>query len=344
MANSQSNNDNNYYTEPESVRPSKDGSLKFSPIEIPVILFTVWVLFSNLTLILAILRSEHRRKISFNLHVCNLCVVGLLLGGLVLPLLMEFRLRDVWFHDENLCRVWLMADMMVSTVSILTIGVMIFDRFVLFSCPGSAEGGCKFVVSAILIILPWAGGASIVLPVYLFGETGSGVVEGYCFLHLEPVYSIASELAGYAVPGLAALGLLVATTLTFCVRREELREMDYSEEREHKGWQVLMLWIMSLAVLGLWCPFAVLHVLIFFAPGTPSFYSWLTFAIWSGYANAGLNPILWMIMPKLRQSVKALCCCCYKHRYDDDEDDVSVFEEDDETNAAMIEFHPKNYN
>lgn len=53
----------------------------------------------------------------------------------------------------------------------------------------------------------------------------------------------------------------------------------------------------------------------------------------------GVNPILWMIMPRLRQSVKALLCCCSrKHRYDEDD---SVF--GDETSTAMMEGYAKSW-
>ncbi|KAH9496377.1 hypothetical protein Btru_010767 [Bulinus truncatus] len=315
--------------------PPHDGQLHFTPVEIPIILFTVWAIVSNLVLILAILRNEHRRRVSFNLHVCNLSSVGVLLGCFVLPLLIDYNLKNHWSYDDNLCRVWLMADMMVCTVSVLVVLAMVFDRFVLFSCPGSAEGPCKYVLSAVLILLPWVFGAGIVMPVYLYGEAGDGVTVGHCYLHFRSPFPIVSELAGYAVPGLAAFGLLVATTLTFWLKKEELREMDFSEEREHKGWQVLMLWIITLAVLGLWCPFSGLRLANFFLPHTLE--SWITFAMWFGYANSGLNPILWMIMPKLRQSVKALfCCCSNKHRYDEDD---SVF--GDETNTAMMEGYSK---
>ncbi|KAK6994115.1 beta-1 adrenergic receptor [Biomphalaria glabrata] len=315
--------------------PPHDGQLHFSPVEIPIILFTVWAIVANSVLILAILRNEHRRQVSFNLHVCNLSSVGLLLGCFVLPLLIDFNLKNFWSYDDNLCRIWLMADLLVCTVSVLVVLAMVFDRFVLFSCPGSAEGTCKYVLSALLIILPWVLGTAIVLPIYLFGETGDGVKEGVCYLHYEPPFPIVSELAGFIVPGLATFGLLVATTLTFWLKRQELREMDFSEEREHKGWQVLMLWILTVAVLGLWSPFAALRMANFFLDQTLE--SWITFAIWFGYASSGVNPILWMIMPRLRQSVKALLCCCSrKHRYDEDD---SVF--GDETSTAMMEGYAK---
>lgn len=162
------------------------------------------------------------------------------MGILVLPLVIDFNLQNRWQHGNNLCRIWLMADMIVATVSVLVLAAMIFDRFVLFSCPDAAEGCCKYVLSAALIVFPWTLGAATVLPIYLLGETGDGVQEdiGVCFLHLNTTFAIIAEIACYAVPSLMAFALLVATSLIWCFKREELRDMDFSEEREHKGWQV----------------------------------------------------------------------------------------------------------
>lgn len=186
------------------------------------------------------LLSSFVSQVSFNLHVCNLSLAGLLMGSLVLPLVIDFNLQNRWQHGNNLCRIWLMADMIVATVSVLVLAAMIFDRFVLFSCPDAAEGCCKFVLSAALIVFPWTLGAATVLPIYLLGETGDGVQEdiGVCFLHLNTTFAIIAEIACYAVPSLMAFALLVATSLIWCFKREELRDMDFSEEREHKGWQV----------------------------------------------------------------------------------------------------------
>ncbi|XP_059166703.1 beta-1 adrenergic receptor-like isoform X1 [Physella acuta] len=312
---------------------------RFRPEELLVIAFTLWVIFSNLVIILAILRSEYRRKISFNLHVCNLCVAGLVMGVLVMPLLTEYRLRNQWIHDEQLCRIWLIADMAVCTVSILAIVAIIFDRFVLFSCPYFAEGACKYVMTSVLIMLTWAGGLGIIVPIYIYGETGTGVnsAEGYCFLHLNKPFSLIIELAGYAVPAVISVGLLIATTITFFQKRDELRDLEFSDEREHKGWQVLMLWVICFSVLVMWFPFVLIHVLFFFLTSTSTLLDWLTFAMWLSYANSGINPLLWMITPKLRQSVKALFCCCRKHqRYEDND-----FVFDEEANSAMVEFQEK---
>uniref|UniRef100_A0A0B6Z9Z8 G-protein coupled receptors family 1 profile domain-containing protein n=1 Tax=Arion vulgaris TaxID=1028688 RepID=A0A0B6Z9Z8_9EUPU len=326
-----------YAIETTTKEPTTDDGGGFTAQVIGGIALTSWTLFANLVLILAILRSEHRRKVSFNLHVCNLCVADLLMGVLVLPLYIDFNFHNQWVHSDTLCRIWTMADMMVNTVSILILATMIFDRFVLFSCPDAAEGCCKFVLSSSLIVIPWVFGAVIVIPVYLIGETGVGVKEddGLCFYNLSTTFAIVAEIACYAVPSLVTFALLVATSMIWCFKKEELRDMDFSDEREHKGWQVLTSWIISLSVLGMWFPFFALDILALMLDRRwPT--EWVTGAIWLAYANSGLNPILWMIMPRLRQSVKALCCCCCK-RNNYDEDDYL----DDETSAAMIEFSEK---
>ena len=196
-----------------------------------------------------------------------------------------------------------MADVVVGVASILVVFCAVFDVFVNLSCPSCASGGCKYVLSAFLVLLPWAAACGLVLPLYIFGETGEGVGlyhhtsgqagqdggtdgsnvvayqahkggrsgienehnaarikdvagtgsdvamasgsedklgigKGYCYLHLQAPHSVALELAGYAVPALAAVGLLVASSLTWCVWRHELREDAGSEQRGHKGWQV----------------------------------------------------------------------------------------------------------
>jgi hypothetical protein len=319
-----------------TAQPEEVTANYMSPPVIGGIVLAVWALLSNCVLIMAILRSEHRRKVSFNLHVCNLCLTGVLMGGLVLPFRIDMGLYGQWVHSDNLCRVWLMASMVLATVSVMVLVAMIFDRFVLFSCPEAAEGCCKFVMSAILIVFPWAFGTGIVVCIYLFGETGLGVKEdhGLCVLNLDETFAIVAEIACYAAPSLVAIALLVITSLTWCFKKEELRDMDFSQEREHKGWQVFTSWVITIAVIGMWFPIFALHVLKFIL-GTTWPIEWFIAAVWIAYANSGLNPILWMIMPRLRQSIKALCCCCCKKLGHDDD------YLDDETSAAMIEFSEK---
>ncbi|GFS20369.1 histamine H3 receptor [Elysia marginata] len=381
------------------------------------IALTAWILLANFFVFFSVLCSRRRRKASFNLHVCNLCLVGLLLGGLVLPLYIDFCLHGHWRHGDQLCRVWLMADMVVGVASLVGVFCAVFDVFVNLSCPGCVQGGCKYVLSAFLVLLPWAVACGLVLPLYMFGETGEGVGlfhqtngnegggasdggkvvayqaykggrsgfenkniktsvdtdaavggagsdntamaskgenskqigagEGYCYLHLHGPHSVALELAGYAVPGLASVGLLVAASLTWCVWRHELREEAQSEQRGHKGWQVITCWLVCIATVGMWFPFAALHTLTFLVDRAwPE--HWLTISVWLAYANAGVNPLLWMVSPRLRESVCSLMCCCfcccacccqccrekrsaYRHRHRE-------YIEDKEAGAAMIEF------
>lgn len=377
---------------------------------IGAIALTAWVLVANFFVFCSILCNSRRRKASFNLHVCNLCLVGVLLGGLVLPLYIDFNLHGHWRHGDQLCRVWLMADMVVGVASLVAVFCAVFDVFVNLSCPGCVQGGCKYVLSAFLVLLPWAAACGLVLPLYMFGETGEGVGlfhqtnsasggeggqvvsyqahkggrsgfenknirtqlemaeetgsdaamaskseskprlgvgEGYCYLHLHAPHSVALELAGYAVPGLASIGLLVAASLTWCVWRQELREDNHSEQRGHKGWQIITCWLVCVAVVGMWFPFAALHTLTFLLDKSWPDY-WLTIAVWLAYANAGVNPLLWLVSPRLRQSVAELMCCCfcccacccrccrekrsaYRHRH-------RTYLEDKEAGAAMIEF------
>ena len=190
-----------------------------------------------------------------------------------------------------------MADMVVGVASLVVVFCAVFDIFVNLSCPACVQGGCKYVLSAFLVLLPWVVACGLVLPLYIFGETGEGVglfyqtngksgeegegkvvlyqaqkggrsgienentrdkvesakagsdalagdsdklgvSKGYCYLHMHGAHSVALQLSGYAVPALAAVGLLVAASLTWCVWRHELREDADSEQRGHKGWQV----------------------------------------------------------------------------------------------------------
>ncbi|KAK3743559.1 hypothetical protein RRG08_027426 [Elysia crispata] len=373
------------------------------------IVLAAWVLLANFFLFLSILSSRRRRKASFNLHVCNLCLVGLLLGGLVLPLYIDFCLHGHWQHGDQLCRIWLMADMVVGVASLVVVFCAVFDIFVNLSCPACVQGGCKYVLSAFLVLLPWVVACGLVLPLYIFGETGEGVglfyqtngksgeegegkvvlyqaqkggrsgienentrdkvesakagsdalagdsdklgvSKGYCYLHMHGAHSVALQLSGYAVPALAAVGLLVAASLTWCVWRHELREDADSEQRGHKGWQVITCWLVCLAVVGMWFPFAALHTLTFLMDKSwPE--HWMTIAVWLAYGNAAVNPLLWMLSPRIRQSVGSLMCCCfcccacccrccrekraaYRHRHRD-------YIEDKEAGAAMIEFSPR---
>ena len=81
----------------------------------------IWIVFVNLLFLLAVSVSRRiKKKYSYWL-LKNLAVSDLLVGLLVIPIAIHNDVYERWILGDKVCRVWIMADVVLCSVSLLAL-------------------------------------------------------------------------------------------------------------------------------------------------------------------------------------------------------------------------------
>ena len=86
-------------------------------------------ILGNLLVCIAIVTDETLRKLS-NLFFFSLAVSDLLVASLIMPFAMVNDLTGVWYFGHDFCKLWIAADVMSCTASIINLLAISFDRYV----------------------------------------------------------------------------------------------------------------------------------------------------------------------------------------------------------------------
>ena len=86
-------------------------------------------IIGNLLVCIAIVTDDSLRKLS-NLFFFSLAVADLLVASVVMPFALVNDLLGEWWFGQEFCNLWIAADVMSSTASIINLMAISFDRYV----------------------------------------------------------------------------------------------------------------------------------------------------------------------------------------------------------------------
>ena len=92
------------------------------------LLITIAIL-GNFLVCIAILTDVRLRRLS-NLFFFSLALSDLLVASLVMPFAMVNDLTGSWWFGKDFCKLWIAADVMSCTASIINLLAISFDRYV----------------------------------------------------------------------------------------------------------------------------------------------------------------------------------------------------------------------
>ncbi|XP_041453181.1 histamine H1 receptor-like [Lytechinus variegatus] len=85
----------------------------------------------NIMVIVAYCRDNRIRSNAANLLILNLAVTDLTVGALLWPINIAWLIEQFWHFGEILCKVWLVTDYTVASMSVLTLVLISWDRYCL---------------------------------------------------------------------------------------------------------------------------------------------------------------------------------------------------------------------
>lgn len=182
-----------------------------------IIVFTIT---GNILVIMSVFTYRPLKTVQ-NFFIVSLAVADIFVALLVLPLNVAYMIIGRWLFGIHVCKLWLTADVMCCTASILNLCVIALDRFWAISKPLDYKRTLELVLS--LIVSVWVLSLLISSPPLLgwndWPEEFSP--ETPCQLTSKKGYVIYSSLGSFFIP------LAIMTTVyveIFIATRRRLRE------------------------------------------------------------------------------------------------------------------------
>ncbi|CAF0820873.1 unnamed protein product [Didymodactylos carnosus] len=188
--------------------PILPSSLKFIPLLIGIILFTItiWTIIGNILVILAFLFDKQIRQGGMsNYLIINLAVSDLLLGIAVLPLSASYSTLKLWYFGRFLCEMWLAIDVLCSTASIWGLLMIACDRYIATNHPIRYRHHRHSIrIALIYVFVAWFVSIAISLLPALFFEKKTTVKysasEKQCDLYKDLKFVVTSSILSFYFP------------------------------------------------------------------------------------------------------------------------------------------------
>ena len=315
----------------------------------------VWIILINILFLAAMNSRDFRKKCSHWL-LMNLAVADLLVGLLVVPFAIYLAVFNYWQLGKIACNIWILSDVLLCCVSLFGLLTINIDRLVFVSKPLTYTMVMRKAISVCLIVFSWLLAIGVMVPLVVTDQIRA--TQGHCYMSAAPAYAIGSALVSFYLPAL----LVIITNICIVVivskktktKRKPSIYLDKSyddrptlaaggpvvmptmvearERASRDGYRQLKKAVVTMCVancfyLIMWLPFFLLNALIALElyKGISSFA--MEFCLWLGYANSGLNPLIWMLYPDVRKAMKrTVCCCCIRRsRYASVPDDTYIY-------------------
>lgn len=309
-------------------------------------LLAAWSVPLNLVLLLVLFVGLRRSTGSavvegvfppFRWLMVNFSVVQLAMASFIIPLNVITDKKGAWIFGGDVCRAWLLAQLVFAANTLWTLFAMTFDRFLDTVAHRSYLGWSSGrLVPFVVVLGSWVISGLVLVPSLITqGSGGDLVLEEVCATSVSQEHSLFVTLAVYAVPGtlilivfgaiaFAKLRLqasadykMAADDVSCCDGQHSNRSSLATASRDDadsgaphhscSGSGLAAILAVYVSCLVTWAPFYAINVIIPFCKGQmcvdPALWS---LSIWLGYSTSGVAPMFWFIDPWMRQQARLL--------------------------------------
>lgn len=178
----------------------------FHPKRMGVIVFgavlAIWIILCNLLLAIALFkRRKYERVRATNLLLFNFVVAAFLIGTFVVPLNVKTEHHGGWVLGPEVCRSWLLGQILLGALSIWGALAVTVDRLIYVSAPHAYLRRMTRCRVAVLVILSWIFGlGAVVAPALAIHEDSDIVLDEVCAISLDRPYAIAVSSIAFFIP------------------------------------------------------------------------------------------------------------------------------------------------
>ncbi|VEL08596.1 unnamed protein product [Protopolystoma xenopodis] len=177
-------------------------------------------IFVGNCLVVAAVATTRRLQTVTNLYVVSLAIADLLVAILVLPASIAYFMSDRWpFDNHTTCYLWLSADILLCTASILNLCCISLDRYMAVTRPLDYTTRRTRRTASLMIIAAWLLSGLIVLP-GLFGGVQHNIGRGRCSISVEVGFRVYSSIGSFFGPFFVMLFVYTRIFVVACRRLE----------------------------------------------------------------------------------------------------------------------------
>ncbi|XP_052796966.1 5-hydroxytryptamine receptor 2B-like [Mya arenaria] len=226
-SNTQDHNTNNIYYDQKIHESFLSSIHRHSATFIGVL--ACWTCFINIVIICACLASQRTKSDAFYMQVINFSVTNILISVFVLPLTVYYILH-VWDLGQPLCRIWVIADILLPFVAFLIVLIISCDRLLHASHPTLYSWLFQKSLTNVIICTPWVIGLIIVVPIWTSGTVPFNDMTNQCVVIVTIEAAILCPVLTYFVP-LAILGFLTFRMLLLRLQYASLPANAFETDR-----------------------------------------------------------------------------------------------------------------
>ncbi|GFR66885.1 G protein-coupled receptor 84 [Elysia marginata] len=141
----------------------------FLGLTIYYIFLAFWVGVANSSQIINVVFSPGLRSQPKNILICNVCVAELIMGVFLCPMYTDTLMQGTWRHDLTTYIVYELTFYCQVCITTLAVLVVAVERLYFLLTPNMMDGSGTRCMTALLVLLPWTIGASLVVPIFKFG-------------------------------------------------------------------------------------------------------------------------------------------------------------------------------
>ncbi|XP_078324002.1 rhodopsin, GQ-coupled-like [Crassostrea virginica] len=274
-------------------------------------------LVGNVSVYLIVIRTKKLRTVT-NFFILGLAAADILVSVANMPVTVASLFAGTWPLDHTSCLVFGFINMLTLCSSVLSLCNISINRYVMICRPFRAKTIYTKRNAILMVIGVYALAFVISLPP-LFGWAAYAYipVQSFCFCDwtLAPPYAIFMISCCFGGPFSV---MTVCNILIFYSARKSNKNTKYytttkpkkkdAQTKEMRLASILL--VVVIAFFISWCPYCISMLLSIYAPGVAP-RGFHMFTILVGYANSGVNPIIYGVMNRsFRNGFKQLYCGC----------------------------------
>lgn len=167
---------------------------------IPVSIIIIVIVSGNILVIVAVLWDKRLKSQLQNWLILSLAVADLLVGLLIMPITLAYELLDYWVLGEAMCEMWLAADVLFVTASILNLCAISLDRYWSLTNPVYYATRRTAKRTLLMIACVWVSAFLVCCPLIVGWRARAAEVENQCLLSGDLGYVLYSSCGSFFIP------------------------------------------------------------------------------------------------------------------------------------------------
>ncbi|BHF63475.1 Receptor [Sparganum proliferum] len=192
------------------------------------------IIGGNALVVASILRERQLRVVS-NYLILSLSVADLLVATVVMPLSVIQEVSRGWWLGLGLCDLWICADVLLCTVSILHLCAIAVERYLAVTNLAYLRHRSAILV-LVMVVICWVLSTMVSLPARFhrartLDEVNRVLYQGDCRINVEPGYTIYSNLLAFNLP---MTFMLVVYAKIYCTARKHIRKSYIKSDKQRR--------------------------------------------------------------------------------------------------------------